>query len=78
MRNTPEFSFPVVDGMVAVEHVRYLRDDTKKEIDALHKRLRVACAALEWINRELLDSFDAKAIQKYAAAKIAELQRPLL
>lgn len=77
MKTKAEFTFPVVNGMVAVENVRYMRDDAKKDIDALHKRLRVACEALNWINRELLEGLDAKSLQKYAAAKLAELQRPL-
>jgi hypothetical protein len=34
--NKPEFTFPVINGMVAVEHVRYL----KQERDSLAKALR--------------------------------------
>ena len=39
MNNKPEFTFPVVDGMVAVEHVRYLAQDRAKLIEALQNLL---------------------------------------
>lgn len=42
METKPEFTFPVVNGMVAVEHVRYLRDGA----DSLAKELRWALAML--------------------------------
>lgn len=67
-----EFKFPVVNGMVAVEHVRYLQQERDKLVEALKR----VVGAYDIFAKDT-DSFDVPLYARKAKALLLELGEKL-